>query len=186
MFFSLEKKQVLHAEVMYLHLLLYFRLSPALHYLYHRRHLESIMHKGQGAIRCFIWAPTLPGKEEWENYAAFRRAICHHPFLLFFLVGLLCCLFLFICVFFCSPVLKGDESILYFSVWEKFQQQTFYSLPSSWELRGAQLFLLRGRQGEASGNASSLSVWLLVEMGKMWKDKWLCSLQTRGSTKKTF
>lgn len=54
---------------------------------------------------------------------------------------------LFIC--FCSPVLKGDESILCFSVWEKFQQQTFYGPPSSWELRGAQLFLLRGRRGEA-------------------------------------
>ena len=46
-------------------------------------------------------------------------------------------------------MLKGDESILCFSVWEKFQQQTFCSPPSSRELRGAQLFLLRGRRGEA-------------------------------------
>lgn len=37
-----------------------------------------------------------------------------------------------VCLFICffvfpprSPVLKGDESILCFSVWEKFQQQTF-------------------------------------------------------------
>ncbi len=39
------------------------------------------------------------------------------------------------------------------------------------------------RRGEASGNASSLDVWLLVEMGTMWKDKWLCSLQNRTMSK---
>lgn len=80
-----------------------------------------------------IIALTLPGKEERENYAAFRRTICHAPvfsFLFsppFFLVGLLFCVCLFVYLLFSprSPVLKGDESILCFSVWEKFQQQTF-------------------------------------------------------------
>lgn len=75
-----------------------------------------------------IIAPTLPGKEEQENYAAFRRAICHYRFFFSLLVGWpsLLCLFLFLLIF-CSSVLKGDESISHFSMWEKFQQQTFYS-----------------------------------------------------------
>lgn len=51
---SMAKKQVLHAEVIYLHLLIYYRPSPSLHYLCHRRHFESIMHKGQGAGRYFM------------------------------------------------------------------------------------------------------------------------------------
>lgn len=94
-----------------------------------------------------IIALTLPGKEGRENYAAFRRAICHHPFYFFLLFGWpsLPCLFVYLLLFFfLSPVLKGDESILCFSVWEKFQQQTFYSPPSSRELRGAQLFFATG------------------------------------------
>lgn len=114
------------------------------------------MHYGSRCWKMFylsdIIALTLPGKEEQENYAAFRRAICHRPFIfLFFSLGLFCCVCLFICFsffFFCSPVLKVDESILCFSVWEKFRQQTFYSPPFSWEPRGAQLFLLRGETQE--------------------------------------
>lgn len=77
-----------------------------------------------------IIALMLPGKEERENYAAFRRTICHAPVSPpFFLVGLLFCVCLFVYLLFCfspcSLVLKGDESILCFSVWEKFQQQMF-------------------------------------------------------------
>lgn len=51
------------------------------------------------------------------------------PFFSSFLFGwpTLLCLFVYLlfCFFPRSPVLKGDESILCFSVWEKFQQQTF-------------------------------------------------------------
>lgn len=124
-----------------------------------------------------IIALTLAGKEERENYAAFKGAICHHPFFFFFspLSGrpsLLClsiCLFICFFFFFCSPVLKGDESILCFSVWEKFQQQTFCSPPLFTGAKRSSAIFAAGetRRGEASGNARSLDVWLLVEMGKM-------------------
>lgn len=49
-----RKKQVLRAEVIYLHLLLYSRLSPSLHYLCHHRYLGFITNNGQDAARCFI------------------------------------------------------------------------------------------------------------------------------------
>lgn len=128
------------------------------------------VHYAQGS-RCWkmfymsdIIALTLPGKEEWENYAAFRGAICHHPFFFYSQLAysaVSVCLFasLFFFSFF-SPVLKGYESILCFSVWEKFQQQTFHStpnprppppIPSSWELRGGSAIFAAGemRRGEA-------------------------------------
>lgn len=114
-----------------------------------------------------IIALTLAGKEERENYAAFKGAICHHPFFFFFLrflVGPLCCVCLFVCLFaffffFCSPVLKGDESILCFSVWEKFQQQTFCSPPLFTGAKRSSAIFAAGetRRGEASGNARSLA-----------------------------
>lgn len=49
-----RENQLLNVGVTYLHLLLYSRPPLSLHYLCHSRHLESIMHKGQGAGRCFI------------------------------------------------------------------------------------------------------------------------------------
>lgn len=55
-----------------------------------------------------IIALTLAGKEERENYAAFKGAICHHPFFFFFspLSGrpslLFVCLFAFF--FFSAPL----------------------------------------------------------------------------------
>lgn len=114
-----------------------------------------------------IIALTLAGKEERENYAAFKGAICHHPFFFFFppLSGrpsLLClsiCLFICFFFFFCSPVLKGDESILCFSVWEKFQQQTFCSPPLFTGAKRSSAIFAAGetRRGEASGNARSLA-----------------------------
>lgn len=101
-------------------------------------------------------------------------------FFLRFLVGPLCCVCLFVCLFaffffFCSPVLKGDESILCFSVWEKFQQQTFCSPPLFTGAKRSSAIFAAGetRRGEARRGkwkrslARSLDVWLLVEMGKM-------------------
>lgn len=85
-------------------------------------------------------------------------------FFLRFLVGPLCCVCLFVCLFaffffFCSPVLKGDESILCFSVWEKFQQQTFCSPPLFTGAKRSSAIFAAGetRRGEASGNARSLA-----------------------------
>lgn len=115
-----------------------------------------------------IIALTLAGKEEQENYAAFKGAICHHPFFFFFFPplsgrpSLLClsiCLFICFFFFFCSPVLKGDESILCFSVWEKFQQQTFCSPPLFTGAKRSSAIFAAGetRRGEASGNARSLA-----------------------------
>lgn len=107
-----------------------------------------------------IIALTLAGKEERENYAAFKGAICHHPFFFFFFPplsgrpSLLClsvCLFICFFFFFCSPVLKGDESILCFSVWEKFQQQTFCSPPLFTGAKRSSAIFAAGetRRGEA-------------------------------------
>lgn len=85
-------------------------------------------------------------------------------FFLRFLVGPLCCVCLFVCLFaffffFCSPVLEGDESILCFSVWEKFQQQTFCSPPLFTGAKRSSAIFAAGetRRGEASGNARSLA-----------------------------
>lgn len=134
-----SKKQVLHAEVIHLHLLLYSRPSLSLHY---RRISPKAfrVYYAQGS-RCWkmlylsdIWAQTLQGKEERENYASFRRTICHHPFyfFIFWLCGWALSTVSVCFVFFHSPVLKGDETILCFSVWERFQQQTFSGSPSPW------------------------------------------------------
>lgn len=69
------------------------------------------------------------------------------------------CLFICFFFFFCSPVLKGDESILCFSVWEKFQQQTFCSPPLFTGAKRSSAIFAAGetRRGEASGNARSLA-----------------------------
>lgn len=70
------------------------------------------------------------------------------------------CLFVYLLFFFffCSPVLKGDESILCFSVWEKFQQQTFCSPPLFTGAKRSSAIFAAGetRRGEASGNARSM------------------------------
>lgn len=96
-------------------------------------------------------------------------------FFLRFLVGPLCCVCLFVCLFaffffFCSPVLKGDESILCFSVWEKFQQQTFCSPPLFTGAKRSSAIFAAGetRRGEASGNARSLARSLARSMFGCW------------------
>lgn len=187
-----SKKQVLHAEVIHLHLLFYSRPSLSLHHICISPKAFRVYY-AQGS-RCWtmfylsdIWAQTLQGKEERENYAAFRRTICHHPFYfsISWLFGWPSPLCLFVCLVFLLPCAKRR--------WNHFVLQRVGKIPTANILRLSLSMIAKRssaifaagqtRQAKASGNESLLDVWLPVEMGKMWGDEMLCSLQTRCSTK---
>lgn len=135
MYVSLNKARGnAYAAIIYLHLLLWIS--------WDHRHL-SIIYITVG-ISSPLWTRVKELEDvlfEWHNSsnAPRRRGtgeLCsfqknHLSSSCFFLFAwpTLLCLFIYLFFgaffFFCSSVLKGDESILCFSVWEKFQQQTF-------------------------------------------------------------
>lgn len=97
--------------------------------------------------------------------------LSEEPFVILFFLWLfgwppLPCLLVYLLVFFFlgSRVLKRDESILRFSAWERFRQQTFTALPfhGSWE--ELSYFYDGGEEARRRRKTSSL-----LETGKMVK-----------------